>query len=1383
MKRALMNKLMDPLKKMSLAASLAASLALCPGFSRAGGAEAAVSFRAFSKETTYPLEDAILKGMEPNVLFFLDTSASMAMSMMGEYPTFVSDDAWMQANMPVMRDATYRASLLEYHTYGTGARPVSVGTEADQQARRNNNNLTLPFVSPRVGAEKVVRDTLTSEKNVEWANKDSQVNAGYSGSKYREPALRGYSRYGRDIDAGNNIIGDLDCYYTPDPKKPYLLTLRDPLYAHWDGKRDPGMPYTLGQYLPQGILKGVSVPENVTKSYLVPNDSKMYKMKLVLWRLLSPENADMLSRMRIGVATNFSERLWGMMMDSASIKRSPFRSDDYFGNEYYKGGGSAKEREQFRAYHNGALSKAFLPFPHGTGPEGSTGIPSGDYGASEHVFGGVLNDYYSNPDPAYARHVERAIFRVPFDFMYTMNPDGTYKPSSSLIMFRELIDGIEQVDFRKGVKLESRFVNDELFPVGTAELRASLYGRDGAHVSGGTNLPVLGGQKAVTYTLGAEGDRTLHKGVNPSNGGVLMSRIRNSEGLMTGTALGSVIDFFSPMNKNILDFTQLPQNPTAAQAEQDTRGYFPVTGSCQPNWIVVFTGGNEVDVNASIAALKNLYLNSKILRGRHWNGSQWIERTYDMDYPIRTIFVGMVPTSGMDNDGDPYVINEARTREGGLRRLRNAIRRMAHAGQPLRNGRPDKSVEPYFADNVPDLIMKLQEILLSINTERFAGGAPVVGPAREGEIGGERALFTSSYEVSMLKQWRGTFSRYRLSPKGVNDSALVWEAGRYMARNAPYREVYTTTGLMETPQKPLVKIRDMDTAYLAKLTGAPSAHAAQFKKWLLSYTDEDGILGDMEHSGFAIVGKPQLKGIAERPRRIYLQTNRGVLHSLDYETGAEDWAFIPPNIFQHRVRDQKFLNGVTWISRSENAMLRSRPLALLDGILSARDVRVDGAPKTRMLGARGWGGNGFYAMDVTKASGGPVFLWAIDNARYSASEPKALDGVKRWGAAVDGNKAAGYDYSDLGLTIAAPDLRSTETADVGILPGGLGYNFGADSHGKAFYIFKPRNGEIIKKLDTRNGYVGPGDLGMGITPVTYITRDAKTAEFFTGDSEGNVLFCDTTGDPKDWKLKSVFRLRTTTGGPVALTKALEVVRVGKTGRWLFGGTSDLMVPDFSDTRKLKNEEQYIFGLNLKKLETMSSVATTSDLVALKYLKTNPESNPPYGESGNQASVTENDYGWRLKLRPKLSHATLPTEAEYVTSSPFLYKGALYVSTFIPRTRLPNNQEQCLELGDSRLYALDPLTGASKWADGGQAHLYRNVKIAGISASGKSLFMGIKELRPGALDGLHAYDEVKGGKIHARNTVLEIPLPVDDAPHSTPALAPVVPHLQYWREVF
>jgi Tfp pilus tip-associated adhesin PilY1 len=433
-----------------------------------------------------------------------------------------------------------------------------------------------------------------------------------------------------------------------------------------------------------------------------------------------------------------------------------------------------------------------------------------------------------------------------------------------------------------------------------------------------------------------------------------------------------------------------------------------------------------------------------------------------------------------------------------------------------------------------------------------------------------------------------------------------------------------------------------------------------------------------------------------------------------------------------------------------------------------------------MLGALGWGGNGFYAMDVTAAGSTPSFLWAIDNARYAERESNLLDGVKRWGNAAGGVKI-NYDYSDLGLTIVAPELFSTDTADVGFIPGGLGYNFGADNHGKAFYIFNPQNGEIIKKIDNNNGYIGPGSLGMGVAPVVYFMQGGKTIEFFTGDSEGNVLYCNTTEAPENWNLKSIFRLRTEhDDNPVALTKALEIGKASDGNRWLFGGTSDLMVPDFSEARTLRNDEQHIFGLNLTKAMNESTPVTLSDLVSLKYLKTSPDIEPSYGETGNQNSVQSEDPGWTLKLRPKLPHDTDPTDAEYVVTSPFLYNGVLYVSTFVPRTRHPDDQEQCRDVGDGKLYALDPLTGGSQWKNGTeQALLFKDIKIVGISSSRGNLFLGIKILKPGASQNLSS--EIGDYKFHASNTVLEIP--PAKVKRAKPKLKTKIPHLQYWRESF
>ncbi|MDR2136649.1 MAG: hypothetical protein LBO68_00045, partial [Synergistaceae bacterium] len=50
---------------------------------------------------------------------------------------------------------------------------------------------------------------------------------------------QGYSRWGRDLNSGNNVIGNPDCYYTPDPGKPYLLTFKDRNWANWNGSGNP----------------------------------------------------------------------------------------------------------------------------------------------------------------------------------------------------------------------------------------------------------------------------------------------------------------------------------------------------------------------------------------------------------------------------------------------------------------------------------------------------------------------------------------------------------------------------------------------------------------------------------------------------------------------------------------------------------------------------------------------------------------------------------------------------------------------------------------------------------------------------------------------------------------------------------------------------------------------------------------------------------------------------------------------------------------------------------------------------------------------------------------------------------------------------------------
>ena len=322
-------------------------------------------FRPFEKGVAYETDDAILKGIESNVLLYVETTANMVISMKGQLPIFQyvnnirtnPDDAWMRTNYPMMRDADFRAGLLKENTFSIGARPISEGTAANQTARLEQrgdgvNRMTLgaplypgglhTFISPHLGTE---RSNESSSAVTEWPR---------------------WLRYGRDTDEANNIIGHPDSYYTPDERKPYLLTFRNSTWANWViGTPVPSdLVLTLGQYLPirdaNGVITsyGDAVPFDLANEHLVPNDSKMYKMKLVLWRILSPtkENVQLLSNLRLGLATTFSDRTYphtGTV--SAAMAYAPFRYDSATKTTGYGGAGTGSvatgDRDLFEAYH------------------------------------------------------------------------------------------------------------------------------------------------------------------------------------------------------------------------------------------------------------------------------------------------------------------------------------------------------------------------------------------------------------------------------------------------------------------------------------------------------------------------------------------------------------------------------------------------------------------------------------------------------------------------------------------------------------------------------------------------------------------------------------------------------------------------------------------------------------------------------------------------------------------------------------------------------------------------------------------------------------------------------------------------------------------------
>ena len=1203
----------------------------------------------------------------------------------------------------------------------------------------------------------------------------------------------------------------------------------------------------------------------------------------------------MLSRMRLGLAANFSQNVYPHRNTVTTMMYEPFRFDlEWRRTDFYGGEGPANsanpifgsDRYLFKVWHaetdRHELEPTWIHFPHGNtggfniGFSGSLSIPDVGVHSTSNP-GWSLYDFMGEVDPvsgihAGSRHMGRSVLRVPFDFKYRWDENiGEFRPSQSLVFFRELIDGIEQIDggtvpigyetiesqwgpvtlsIWDDVPLVNRMVNDELLPLGSADTARRIFGRDGWLSRNGRNLPVLnrqsdgGRQYAITYAMGPEGARTAHEGymdlgVTTSPFGFLpiretlsLRRHRNSEGYMTGMVVGDILDFFSPL-AGVLPFTDGGGNTA-----QDTRGFFPVTGSCQNNWVIYFSTGDELLVGRNhnepgsmMNALMRIFQESAEMRGRAWDGDKWVETTYIMDNPIRVIVVGLVCTDGMENDQDPYLPDNPRSSPA--ERTRNALRRMAHAGQPIADRaadggfimdgsrirwdtlRPDTTVEPIFATNVPELLEQLRSVLNEVHTERFAGGAPVFPDVieEEDEEDGARVMFATTYTIDTMRQWRSTFSKYVI-PRGERNSRpdINWgasgDAGALMEHDArlipsPRRNrVFTTSGGINTRDRSSIRLIDFqNVSQFAGQFNIPVSHGYDFKDWLITYPAENGVLGDMERSRPIIVRQPRLENIPDRPATIYLQTNRGVLHSINHRTGQENWAFIPPLMHPH-LRRQKFLPPFTenaWLTGDGSDSMSSQALVLLDGMLSHRDVMDGNIARTLMIGSMGWGGSGLYVMDVTNPMSTPQFVWAIKNNRY---ETPHSGSVYSWGAAA-GLSLSGYE--DLGLTIVAPEFRRIRDQShhhsgyIGFVPGGLGYLLGADSQGRAFYTFLPGTGEIINKITNNSSFDGPAGavLGMGIAPVHFVDEQGSgfLRDFFTADSEGSILFCDAALPPADWRLQTIFRARTLESSPdhgpgeaIALPVAIALGRTTRssdpfTGRWLFAGTADIMAPG---PRRLANSEQYIFGLDLSRgsnrplgeasFRTPSNPPNLSHLTPLVYLRD--------GETeGERTQPAIGPYGWRLRLRPADNSDPLnPTDAEYVSAAPFLYRDVLYVATFTPRTRHGERQEGCLGIGDAKLYALNPMTGRAMWEGGAtQAYRLENVKIVGISASRGNLFLGVRPMTSGSVQtAFEQHDELENFRSHAGDTIVEI----DGLEGGTavPDIEPEIPHVQYWREI-
>ncbi len=295
-------------------------------------------------------------------------------------------------------------------------------------------------------------------------------------------------------------------------------------------------------------------------------------------------------------------------------------------------------------------------------------------------------------------------------------------------------------------------------------------------------------------------------------------------------------------------------------------------------------------------------------------------------------------------------------------------------------------------------------------------------------------------------------------------------------------------------------------------TTANSALASGEREQLLNFARGDAnpdplVTTPRQHMGDMLNSKPLVVDYGGTDgQRIFAATNEGFLHSIDTDTGVEQWAFMPKSLLPNI---QKFMaNEPT----KEHVYGIDGPLTLwnYDKNSDGKIKTSDGDKRVLFFGLRR-GGRAYYALDITSPNS-PVILWKKDstltvdgNAWQELGETwsKPTLAKMRIGS-VTNNKVrdvavfgAGYDASKDAETGRQPDQFGQDVMIVDALSGELHWSLQRD-----VYKGNPANNPIKHSI--------PGDIR-----VLDMDRNGTLDRLYFADTGGNVWRVDMDHDLRD----------------------------------------------------------------------------------------------------------------------------------------------------------------------------------------------------------------------------------------------------------------------------
>lgn len=294
---------------------------------------------------------------------------------------------------------------------------------------------------------------------------------------------------------------------------------------------------------------------------------------------------------------------------------------------------------------------------------------------------------------------------------------------------------------------------------------------------------------------------------------------------------------------------------------------------------------------------------------------------------------------------------------------------------------------------------------------------------------GDGMIYQSLFKYQKDKQWIGEIKRYKLDASGaITSDAPVLESSKLKVRAAktgPHssggRSIWMV-GYDPLCKNSVALSNDANnnsftlsnsTALQNLLFNCPASPDPTATSDLISFTRglnsdgeevaardaaRDSVLGDTYHSEMVMVGAPNahwssdtnmfgkseayyrfLNGYSEfvsananRRPQLYVGSNDGMFHAFDADL-EERWSFIPPSVVP-MLRNMTGSKG----NATNGGDGKSNSSFSVDGPITIKDVYLEGKWKTVLMGGLGWGGNSYYALDITNPDA-PQHLFTVNN--------------------------------------------------------------------------------------------------------------------------------------------------------------------------------------------------------------------------------------------------------------------------------------------------------------------------------------------------------------------------------------------------------------------